>query len=46
MVREATREDLQEILELYLFLHETAIPEQTDSLLDTASPYKHGEKSI
>ncbi|MDE6936172.1 MAG: GNAT family N-acetyltransferase [Oscillospiraceae bacterium] len=33
MVREARREDLQQILELYLFLHERDIPEQ-DRRLD------------
>lgn len=33
MVREARREDLQQILELYLFLHERGIPEQ-DRRLD------------
>ena len=28
MIREAKREDLAELLELYLFLHEDSIPEQ------------------
>jgi len=32
IIREARREDLQEILNLYLFLHETEIPEQTEHL--------------
>lgn len=35
MVREAKKEDLKEILELYLCLHEDSIPEQSDCLLDT-----------
>ena len=32
MVREANTNDLKEILELYLFLHETDIPEESDHL--------------
>lgn len=32
MVREAQREDLQELLQLYLYLHETAVPEQSEQL--------------
>ena len=32
MIREAEKKDLQEILELYLFLHETDIPEETEQL--------------
>ena len=32
MVREAKREELMEILELYLHLHETSIPKQDDHL--------------
>ena len=32
MVREANRDDLKQILELYLFLHETEIPEHTEHL--------------
>ena len=32
MIREARHEDLQQILELYLHLHETAVPEQTEHL--------------
>lgn len=32
MIREARREDLQEILELYLHLHETAVPGPSERL--------------
>lgn len=35
MVREATENDLQEILELYLYLHEKAVPEMSVHLADT-----------
>ncbi|MBQ4271607.1 MAG: GNAT family N-acetyltransferase [Clostridiales bacterium] len=35
MIREAERKDLDEILELYLFLHEENIPEKDDHLRDT-----------
>lgn len=35
MVREAKREDLKEILELYLCLHEDSIPEQSEHLWHT-----------
>lgn len=35
MIREARREDLRGILELYLFLHETCIPEETEYLKST-----------
>lgn len=35
MVREAKQEDLEELLELYLYLHEKAVPEQTQHLVDT-----------
>lgn len=35
MVREAKIEDLKEILELYLCLHEESVPEQSDHLLYT-----------
>ena len=35
MVREAMKEDLCEILELYLCLHEEAIPEQSEGLSHT-----------
>lgn len=34
MVREAKREDLQELLELYLCLHETSVPEDSERLGD------------
>lgn len=32
MIREARYHDLKEILELYLFLHETDVPEETEQL--------------
>ena len=35
MVREARQGDLTEILELYLYLHEESIPEQSEHLLTT-----------
>ena len=35
MVREAIKEDLQEVLKLYLYLHENSIPEQSDRLSKT-----------
>lgn len=35
MIREARKEDLQEILELYLFLHETDIPQESEHLMQT-----------
>lgn len=35
MIREAKRTDLQSILELYLHLHETSIPEDSEHLRDT-----------
>ncbi len=35
MVREAEDRDLQEILELYLCLHETSVPECSENLLHT-----------
>ena len=35
ILREAKHEDLQEILELYLFLHEDSIPEDTEYLRST-----------
>lgn len=35
MIREAQNEDLQEILELYLCLHEDSVPAQSDHLSDT-----------
>ncbi len=46
MIREANKDDLQAILELYLHLHETSIPEDTAHLRDTweqiiRDPYHH-----
>lgn len=35
MVREANREDPQELLQLYLYLHEDTIPEQSENLANT-----------
>ena len=35
MIREANKNDLKEILELYLSLHETDIPEESDHLAET-----------
>lgn len=35
MVREAGKEDLQEILELYLCLHEQSVPEPSEHLAQT-----------
>ena len=35
MIREANRDDLKSLLELYLFLHENSIPEDTQNLRDT-----------
>lgn len=35
MVREAKKEDLKEILELYLCLHEESIPEDSEHLSQT-----------
>jgi len=35
MVREAKKEDLNELLRLYLFLHEEAIPESNEHLKET-----------
>lgn len=35
MVREAGEEDLAEILELYLYLHEQSVPEKSEYLSDT-----------
>lgn len=35
MVREAREKDLAEILQLYLFLHETAVPEDSEQLRET-----------
>ncbi|MCM1088157.1 MAG: GNAT family N-acetyltransferase [Muribaculaceae bacterium] len=35
MVREADKKDLEEILQLYLFLHETSVPEDSEVLKKT-----------
>lgn len=35
MVREAMKEDLEEVLQLYLYLHEKTIPEQSKHLIFT-----------
>lgn len=35
MIREADKNDLQQILELYLYLHETSIPEKSEHLQST-----------
>ena len=35
MIREAKREDLAELLELYLYLHEDSIPEMNSHLEET-----------
>lgn len=35
MIREANINDLEEILQLYLYLHEESIPEQNEHLTDT-----------
>ena len=35
MIREVKKNELNELLELYLFLHETSIPEQTEHLKNT-----------
>lgn len=35
MVREAMKKDLDEVLKLYLFLHEKSIPEQSKHLIST-----------
>ena len=35
MIREVVREDLNEMLELYLHLHETSIPEDNEHLRNT-----------
>ncbi len=46
MIREANKNDLQAVLELYLHLHETSIPEDTAHLCNTwdqiiSDPYHH-----
>ena len=35
MIREAKKDDLKEILELYLYLHETEVPEESEHLMQT-----------
>lgn len=35
MVRESRKEDLKQILELYLYLHEESVPEMSEQLLHT-----------
>ena len=35
MIREATPNDLKEILQLYLFLHEKSVPEDSEQLRKT-----------
>lgn len=35
MIREAVKEDLKELLELYLYLHEDSIPEDSEHLRNT-----------
>ena len=35
MIREATRNDLSELLQLYLYLHEDTIPEDSEQLRET-----------
>lgn len=35
MIREKDKNDLEEILELYLYLHETDIPEDSERLRNT-----------
>lgn len=37
MVREIRKNELNDLLELYLFLHETSVPEQTEHLKNTWS---------
>ena len=37
MVREIKKSELEELLELYLHLHETSVPEKSDKLLETWS---------
>ena len=35
MIREANQTDLKELLQLYMFLHETNIPEDSEQLIKT-----------
>lgn len=37
MIREACENDLKEILQLYLYLHETSVPEESEHLKETWS---------
>ena len=41
MVREAAEADLQDILRLYLHLHETGVPEDNDHLRETWAQILH-----
>lgn len=43
MIREANKNDLQQILELYLYLHEDSIPEESQQLKDTWNSIIHDE---
>lgn len=43
MVREAYGHELNELLELYLYLHETAVPEMTEHLRKTWETILHDE---
>ena len=42
MIREAKREDLAELLELYLYLHEDSIPEMNSHLEKAWEAYEYG----
>lgn len=43
MVREVIETDLQELLQLYMYLHEHSIPEMTKHLIDTWNTIIHDE---
>lgn len=43
MVREVIETDLQELLQLYMYLHEHSIPEMTQHLIDTWNTIIHDE---
>ena len=43
MIREAKENDLKEILQLYLFLHETSVPEESEQLRKTWDNIIHDE---
>ncbi len=43
MIREANYNDLNDILELYLFLHETSIPEMSEQLKNTWDKIIHDD---